>query len=316
MPQITVNKVALAYDVTGAADAPALLLVMGFGTQMTSWPDGFRQGLVDAGFRVVRFDNRDAGLSQKFSGIPAPRDVLAAVAEGRAPGIPYTLDDMADDAAALLDALGIASAHVLGASMGGMIAQLLALRHPGKVRSLVSVMSTTGDPTLPRADADVQAALVSKPPAEDLESVVAHGLAVRRLLTGTTLAADSAELRPLLAANFSRAYYPEGTARQWAAILAAAPRTERLKRLSLPALVLHGADDRLVKPAAGRHTAECIPGARYVEIPGWGHDMAEAAIPHVLGAVVPFLAQVEAERADAMARPAAPGCCGAGGGLQ
>ncbi|NWH09432.1 MAG: alpha/beta hydrolase [Alphaproteobacteria bacterium] len=314
MAQLNANGIAIEYDEIGDKAAPAFLLIMGFGTQMTSWPDAFRQGLADAGFRVIRFDNRDVGLTQKFSGLPNPREVSRAMAEGRMPDVPYTLDDMADDGAAILDALGIESAHVAGASMGGMIAQLMALRHPSRVRSLISIMSTTGDPSLPRSDPAAQEALMARPPAEDKASVVAHGVKTRKVITGRRYPTEDHWLAETIAANYERSYYPQGTVRQWAAILASGPRTSRLKRLSLPALVLHGGDDTLIKPEAGRHTAASIPGATYVEIEGWGHDMAPSVIPVLLETMVPFLRGVEAERAEALSRPVAPGCCGGAAG--
>lgn len=310
MAQITANGISLEYDETGPKDGPAILLIMGFGTQLTGWPDAFGAGLAEAGFRAIRFDNRDVGLSQKFTGLPEPKAVVAAMVEGRAPDVPYTLNDMADDAAGLLDALGIQSAHVLGASMGGMIAQLTAIRHPGKVRSLISVMSTTSDPSLPKSDPAAQEALMARPPAEDKWSVVAHGVRVRGALTGKKYRTPEAELRERLAANFDRSYFPEGTVRQWAAILSSPPRNAMLKKLSVPALVLHGGDDPLIKPEAARMTAECIPGASLSIIEGWGHDMPPSVIPVLMGTLVPFLTRVEAERTEAMERPVAPGCCG------
>lgn len=314
MAQLTINGIAIEYDEIGAKEAPALLLVMGFGTQMTSWPEAFRLGLAEAGFRIIRFDNRDVGLTQKFSGLPNPRDVARALAEGRKPDVPYTLDDMADDGAALLAALGIESAHVAGASMGGMIAQLMALRHPARVRSLISIMSTTSDPSLPRSDPEAQEALMARPPAEDKASVVAHGLKTRKVITGRRYPTDDAWLAETIAANYGRSYYPQGTVRQWAAILASGPRADRLKRLSVPTLVLHGGDDKLIKPEAGRHTAASIPGAAYVEIEGWGHDMAPGVIPVLIETMVPFLRRVEREREEALSRPPAPGCCGSAPG--
>lgn len=312
MAQIRVNGVSLEYEVSGPASGVPLMIINGYSSQMTSWPDEFHQAFEGRGFRVIRFDNRDVGLSQKFHGIiPDIRGVAKALAEGRKPDVPYTLDDMADDAAALLDALGIQSAHVAGASMGGMIAQLVALRHPEKVRSLVSIMSTTSDPSLPRSDPRAQEALMAKPPAEDKDSVVAHGIKTRAVIGSPGYPEDEADLRQRFATNYDRSYYPEGPVRQWAAIMASGPRTERLKKLRTRTLVVHGANDILIMPEAGRHTAATIPGAELKIIEGWGHNIPRSSVPVLMDAIVPFLQAVERDRDEAFARPVTPGCCGA-----
>jgi pimeloyl-ACP methyl ester carboxylesterase len=291
MAQVTANGVALEYDEIGPTDGAPILLIQGFGTQMTGWPDEFRQGLAKAGLRVVRFDNRDVGLSQKWTGIKP--NVQAALAAGRKPDLPYTLSDMAADAAGLLDVLGIESAHIAGASMGGMIAQLVALDHPAKARSLISIFSTTGDPSLPRSTPEATAALTGRPPADDKATVVAHSLQGRRAYASTAYPFDEARLSALIGANYDRSYYPEGTLRQWAAILTAPPRTERLKKLHIPALVLHGTADTLIPCEAGRHTAACIPGAEYHEIAGWGHDFPPGVLPLLFDFMLPFIARAE-----------------------
>lgn len=295
MPQVKANGVALEYEDTGPRDGTPVLLIQGFGTQMTGWPDEFRQGLVAGGLRVIRFDNRDVGLSQKWDGIkPDVAAAQAAIAQGRKPDVPYTLADMATDAAHLLEALGIGSAHIAGASMGGMIAQLVALDHPAKARSLISIFSTTGDPSLPRSSPEAMAALTGAPPAQDKASVIAHTLKGRRAYASTAYPFDEARLGALIGANYDRAYYPEGTQRHWAAIMSSPPRTERLKTLRLPALVLHGTADTLIPCEAGRHTAACIPGAEHHEIEGWGHDIPLGVIPVLLDLMLPFIAKVEA----------------------
>jgi pimeloyl-ACP methyl ester carboxylesterase len=297
MTQIRANGIALEYDETGRRDGVPFLFINGFGSQMTSWPDEFRQGMAKAGFRFIRFDNRDVGLSQKWDGIvPDMKAVSAAVREGRKPDIPYFLSDMASDAAGLLDALGIESAHIAGASMGGMIAQLVALDHPEKTRSLISIFSTTSDPSLPPSSPEAQAALVTRPASNDRETVVAHSLKGRRTYASTRWPFDEERLNRLIGANYDRSFYPEGAARHWAAILAGPPRTERLKSLRVPTLVLHGTADTLIRLEAGRHTAQCIPGAEYHEIEGWGHDMPLEAIPLVQGLIVSFANKVEAKR--------------------
>ena len=297
MVQIKANGVRLEYDERGPKDGTPILLIMGFGSQMTNWPEAFPQGLADAGLRVVRFDNRDVGLSQKWDGIlPVPREVAATVAAGKKPDIPYTLDDMAADAAGLLDELGIESAHIVGGSMGGMIAQLVALNHPAKTRSLISIFSTTGDPSLPRATPEAQASLMAKPPATDRASIIAHTLKNRKTHASTAFAADEDILAERIGANYDRSYYPEGTLRHMAAIVAAPPRTERLKKLAVPTLVLHGSVDTLIPPEGGRHTAACIPGAKYHEIEGWGHDIPLGVIPLLMDQILPFVAAVEKNR--------------------
>ena len=306
MPQVKANGVALEYDEIGPEDGVPILLIMGFGTQMTGWPAEFRQGLADAGLRVIRFDNRDVGLSQKWDGVfPDIRTAQEAIAEGGKPDLPYGLADMAADAAGLLDVLGIQSAHILGASMGGMIAQLVALDHSAKARSLISIFSTTGDPSLPRSTPEAMAALATAPPANDKASIIAHALKGRRAYASSAYRFDEARLGALIDANYERSYYPQGTLRHWAAIMTSPPRTERLKTLRIPALVLHGTVDTLIPCEAGRHTAACIPGAEYHEIAGWGHDMPVEMIPVLFDFLIPFIARVEARREDGY--PAAPG---------
>ena len=311
MAQITANGVQLEYDVMGPEDGAPILLIMGFGTQMTSWPQEFPQMLADAGMRVIRFDNRDVGLSQKWDGVlPDVKAAQAALRAGKTPDVPYTLDDMAADAAGLLDALGIESAHIAGASMGGMIAQLVALNHPAKARSLISIFSTTGDPSLPRSTPEAQAALMAKPPSNSRADVIAHSLKGRRAYASTRFAFDEERLSALIGASYDRSFYPQGPLRHWAAILVAPPRTERLRQLRVPALVLHGSADTLIPPEAGRHTAAQIHGAEHHEIEGWGHDLPVGVIPELREKIVPFVSKVEAMREDGFAIPSAPGCCG------
>jgi pimeloyl-ACP methyl ester carboxylesterase len=297
MSNIHVNGIDIEYEDIGPRDGVPLLFINGFGTQLTGWPQEYAQGFADAGLRTIAFDNRDVGLTQKWTGqIPDLKAVGEALRAGRKPDIPYTLDDMAADAVALLDSLGIESAHISGASMGGMIAQLVALNHPGKARSLISIFSTTGDRSLPPSTPEAQAALTTRPASAERDVVIAHSLKGRRAYASTRWPFDEARLSALVGRNFDRSYYPEGTSRQWAAVLAAPPRTERLKSLEVPTLVLHGSADTLIRPEAGRHTAQCIPGAEYHEIEGWGHDMPLEAIPVVQGYILPFIARVEAER--------------------
>jgi pimeloyl-ACP methyl ester carboxylesterase len=206
---------------------------------------------------------------------------------------PYTLSDMAADAAGLLDALGIGSAHILGASMGGMIAQLVALEHRAKVRSLTILFSTPGDPDLPRSTREAQQALITPPSGTDRASVIQHVLESRTAYGSKGFAQDEARIARHVGQCYDRMYYPEGALRHWSAILATKPRGERLRELNLPALVLHGTDDTLIPPAHGRRIAERIPGATYHEIAGWGHDMPLGVIPRLHELIVPFIDKVE-----------------------
>jgi len=296
--KIKANGIEIEYDEAGPKGGTPLLMIQGFGSQMTSWPDEFFHMLADAGLRVIRFDNRDVGLTQKWDGIfPKTENIVAALKAGEKPDVPYTLSDMASDAAALLDTLGIESAHIAGASMGGMIAQLVALDHPQKTRSLISIFSTTSDPSLPRSSPEAQAALMARPEGTDRDSVISHSLKGRRAYASTKWPFDEKRLGDLIGRSYDRAFYPEGTLRQWAAIMASPPRTERLKSLNVPALVLHGSSDTLIPPAAGRHTAQCIPGAEHHEIEGWGHDLPLEVIPILAELILPFIARVEKERA-------------------
>lgn len=309
---IRANGIDICHEITGPEDGIPLVMIQGFGTQMTSWPDAFHLKLARSGFRVIRFDNRDVGLSQKFTGIiPDTAANAKAIAEGRAPNVPYVLNDMADDVAALVSALGFQSVHVSGASMGGMIAQLMAIRHPDKTRSLISLMSTTSDPSLPRADPKAQLALMEKPPGEDRTSVVEHSLKMRLVNASPAYPEDQDEARERFAMNYDRSYYPEGVLRQWAAIMASPPRTEMLKKLNCRALVLHGDADILIRPDAGRHTAACIKGAELQIIPGWGHSMPICAVDTITDPMIDFMHRVEKDRTEAFATKPTPGCCGA-----
>ncbi|HWD28215.1 MAG TPA: alpha/beta hydrolase [Rhizomicrobium sp.] len=297
MAQIRANGIAIEYEDSGPKGGTPLLFISGFGSQLSSWTPKFHEALEARGLRVIRFDNRDVGLTQKWDGIvPDTAKVIAAVQKGEKPGIPYTLADMASDAAGLLDALGIESAHICGASMGGMIAQLVALDHPKKARSLISIFSSTGDPSLPPSSPEARAALTTPAPATDRASVIAHSLKGRRSYASTAWPFDEAFFGDLIGKAYDRSFYPEGGSRQFAAIIGAAPRTERLKGLTLPALVLHGSADMLVRVEAGRHTAQCIPGSEYHEIEGWGHDMPLQVIPAVTGFMADFIETVESGR--------------------
>ena len=298
MPRIKANGLEFEYDEIGPRDGEPVLLVMGFSAQMTMWPDSLREGLADAGYRVIRFDNRDIGLSHKFDdhAPPVAGEVMAAVMSGQdaTSMVPYILDDMAADAAALLDALDAGPAHIVGASMGGMIVQLMALNHPGHVRSLVPVMTTSGDPTLPPAKPEAIAALITPPASERREDVVAASVKARRVIgsaEGTRDPDDVIAHKSGLA--YDRGYNPAGVARQYGAILAQPRWHDRLSEVSVPTLVLHGAVDPLIPPTSGRDIAARVPGARIVEIENWGHDVPSLVVPTLVETLTGFLATVD-----------------------
>lgn len=295
MAKARANGISIEYELFGPPDGVPLLLVHGYAQQIVSWPEEWIAGFTDAGFRVIAYDNRDTGFSQKWDGrIPDYAAIMAALKDRRKPDIAYTLSDMAADAAGLLDALGIESAHVLGASMGGMIAQIMALEHRTKLRSLTLVHSTPGDLDLPKALPEAVAALIGKPAGQDRASVVAAILASRRVYGSKGFAVDEALLGEHAGRCYDRMYYPEGALRHWSAILAAPPRGRHLRRLEVPTLVLHGLDDTLIPPAHGRRLAELIAGAEHHEIAGWGHDLPLAVIPLLQELIVPFLKRAEA----------------------
>jgi len=288
MPQTTHNGVTLEYETHGASSDPALLLIMGLGAQLTLWPIELVEALVARGFFVIRHDNRDIGLSTKFTeaGVPDMQAVVTALMGGKKPDIPYSLSDMAGDAVAVLDAVGVDKAHVVGASMGGMIAQLVAVEHPSRVLSLTSIMSTTGNPTLPPAKPEVMAALLTPiAPDADLEAAVMRGVSLWQTIGSPGFPADPARLRANVERDYRRSFHPTGPARQMAAIVADGDRRARLARITAPTLVIHGADDPLVPVEGGRDTAASIPGARLKEIPGMGHDLPLGLVDEIAGAI-------------------------------
>ncbi len=282
MPQAQANTISLEYESFGDASAPTILLIMGLSSQLTAWPVPFCTGLADKGFHVVRYDNRDAGLSTRFDGVrvPAPLGAIAKQPEKYRDQIPYTLDDMARDAVGLLDALNVERAHVVGASMGGMIAQLVAADHPHRVRSLTSIMSTSGDPALPQTDEEVVAHMFrGHPRSARIEDVVDYHVRTLRLIGSPDYPVRDEVLRERVRQDLQRAYYPQGFVRQRAAILACGSRVDALKRIDTPTLVIHGAADRLVPVSGGEDTARHIAGARLEIIGGMGHDLPVRLIP-------------------------------------
>ncbi|MGY1693346.1 alpha/beta fold hydrolase [Geodermatophilus sp. SYSU D00814] len=285
-----VGDVELAYEAFGSPEDTPLLLVMGLATQMIGWPDEFCRMLADRGLYVVRFDNRDIGLSTHLDAAGAP-DVLAVMG-GDHSRVAYRLADMAEDTAGLLDALGLGSAHVVGASMGGMIAQALAIRHPEKVRSLTSIMSTTGDPAV-GAPAEAALGVLLAPPATDRESAVQRAVDTYRVIGSPGFEFDESGLRERAGLSFDRAYNPAGVARQLAAILASPDRTADLARVAVPTLVVHRAQDALVNVSGGRATAAAIPGAELLVVEGMGHDLPRAVWPQLVDRIGALVDRVE-----------------------
>lgn len=278
--QVQAGDLTLVCQQFGDADKPALVLVMGLGMQMISWPDDFCRQLADRGFRVIRFDNRDSGLSQKMSGqrAPGPLKLILASRLGLRLKVPYQLRDMAADTAALLDALDIEAAHLVGASMGGMIAQLVAAHYPRRALSLTSIMSTSGNPRLPGPGREVLRTLMT-PAAGNEAAFLETAMRTWRLIGSPAFQPTDEELQVRLLRSYRRSYYPAGTARQLAAISASGSRVEDLKTIRVPALVIHGADDPLVPVQGGIDTAKHIPGARLEIIEGMGHDLPQPLLP-------------------------------------
>ena len=287
MPKTTANGIEIHYEEQGDPAAPAMLLIMGFGAQLTLWPDELVEALAAQGFRVIRYDNRDVGLSQKFDGVKAPGLVKMTLLSkiGFTPKVPYTLADMADDGVGLLDALGIERAHIVGASMGGMIAQHVAARHPDRCLSLTTVFSTTGNPKLPPARPEAMKALITRPDSTEEGVLVEHGMMLARTIGSPGYPAPEDRLRERTLASVRRSFYPEGPTRHLSAIVADGDRRAILRDIAVPTLVLHGEDDPLVPCEGGRDTAASIPGARLKTIPGWGHDLPLELVDELAGAI-------------------------------
>jgi pimeloyl-ACP methyl ester carboxylesterase len=296
MPQTSANGITIEYETYGNASDPALLLVMGLGAQLTLWPIELVEALVARGFHVIRYDNRDIGLSTKFddAGVPDIAAVTMARIQGREPPVPYALSDMAADGVALLDVLGIARAHVVGASMGGMIAQLIAATYPDRVLSLTSIMSTTGNPGLPHAKPEAMAVLTQRPSGTDEEAMVAFGINAARVVGSPSYPADPERLADRVRRDYRRSFSPTGFARQMAAIIADGDRRERLKAVTAPTLVIHGDSDPLVPIEGGRDTAASIAGAELKVIPGMGHDLPLALVDEIAEAIAGVAAKANA----------------------
>ena len=277
-----IGDLELCYETFGAGSDPALVLIMGLATQMIGWRDGFCESLAARGFFVVRFDNRDVGRSTRLDDLPVPTVWQLARRDKRAAG--YTLEDMALDTVGLLDHLEIERAHVVGASMGAMIAQTVAATYPDRVRSLVSIMGSTGAPSSGQPQWRTAKVLMSVPPA-DRDGFVDHMMKTSAIIGSPGLERDEDDLRWFSETTFDRGRSPAGAARQLAAINASGDRTPLLRQISAPALVIHGSADTLVRPSGGRATAKAIADARVVEIPGMGHDLPRDAWPQIIDAI-------------------------------
>ncbi|MBW6422180.1 alpha/beta fold hydrolase [Rhizobium sp. XQZ8] len=284
-----VNGIQIAHEAFGREGDPAILLIAGFGTQMIRWTDPFCIELASRGYRVIRFDNRDAGLSTHLAQLVPPDfgALVATLMSGQRPEVPYTLDDMAADAVGLLDALSIDRAHVVGRSMGGMIAQIMTSEYPDRILSLTSIMSSTGNPALPQAGPDVMGLMMrpSPDPRDDEMGFLASSLAFARRIAGPGFAFDEEAHRALVLEEARRAYDPAGTARQIAAMAVAGDRRARLVTITAPTLVIHGKDDPLILPTCGEDTASSISGAELMLVEGMGHDLPAALYGRVIDTI-------------------------------
>ncbi|MDP3858789.1 MAG: alpha/beta hydrolase [Stagnimonas sp.] len=304
MPRIAANGIEIEYESLGAESAPVILLIMGLGCQLIHWPDSLCEQLVAAGYRVIRYDNRDTGLSTRLEQAGIPKLLRAGIAARlRLPvRAPYALDDLAADALGLLDALGIAQAHVVGLSMGGMIAQLLAARQPARVLSLTLWMTSSGHPGLPQPRLSLQMRMIRRPDGRDRGALVRHGVQTWQLIGSPAYPTPVEELRLQVERYIDRAHYPRGTARQTAAILAARSRRALLRGLRMPVQIIHGEADPLVPVHAAHDLARHTPGSTLHVIPGMGHDIPAALVPRLASLL---LAHCRASEAPAISRRAA-----------
>lgn len=272
-------------------DRPAVLLVMGLGMQLIAWPPALVQALVEAGYRVIRHDNRDVGLSTHLDHLGVPNLVWAGLQHklGFAPSAPYSVSDMAADALGVLDALKIQRAHIVGVSMGGMIAQRMAIAAPQRVLSLTSIMSSSGARGLPNAEPKVLKALLSRPASSAPQDVADHTIKLFTIIGSPNFMVPEADMRARILAGIARSFRPVGTMRQMLAIMADTTRADALARITCPTLVVHGTADPLVPLACGQDTARRIPGARLETIAGMGHDLPPGVVTHLLRVLLPHL---------------------------
>jgi len=297
LPQARANGIDIEYESFGRAGDPLILMIMGLAAQLVFWPESLCKGLADKGFWVVRFDNRDIGKSTHFTDRIAPdfRELFQQVTAGRTPEVPYSLSDMSDDALGLMSALGVERAHIVGGSMGGMIAQLIAINHPERTKSLTSIMSTTGRRDLPQGDPAALAVLSKGPASLTRADLIDNGVIVRHALAGPGFPESEAEIRALVERVVDRAPYdPAGVARQWSAVVAAPPRNLLLKNVRCPALIVHGDSDPLFPPAVAKNAAESIPGAELFMVPGMGHGVPKSLAPVLVKRIGDFVLKAEA----------------------
>jgi pimeloyl-ACP methyl ester carboxylesterase len=284
---VTANEIELCYDTFGESTDPPMLLIMGLGAQMIRWDEVFCKQLASSGFWVIRYDNRDVGKSTKFeeAGAPNLMELQLKAKQGEPLSVPYKVEDMALDAVGLLDVLKIKQAHVVGISMGGMIAQTVAIHYPKRVRTLTSIMSTTGNPDLPAPKPEVLM-LISQAPPTNRDENIEHYVKRQQILNGPRFSIDEAYVREFAGRAYDRSYYPQGTARQLGAIVASGSRKEALQSVQIPTLVIHGDADPLVPVEGGHDTAASIPGAKLVIIEGMGHDIPPAIAPQIVDAII------------------------------
>jgi len=293
MPKAKVNNIQIEYDTFGDPSSKPLLLVMGLGAQMILWLDELCELFVNKGFYVIRFDNRDVGLSTKIeeAGVPDLMAAINALQKGEEVKAPYSLEDMADDAIGVLDALNIDKAHICGASMGGMIVQIIAYRHPTRVLSLTSIMSTTGNPDLPQAKPEILQILFTPIPSKR-EAYIEESVKRRQIIYGSGFPFDENLARELSAKVYDRNFYPQGMMRQLMAIMANGNRKPKLASIKVPTLVIHGGDDPLVPVEGGKDTAEAISGAELLIIDGMGHSLPPETWSQIIDAIATNVAKV------------------------
>lgn len=294
MVKAKANNIEIEFETFGEPSLKPLLLIRGLGTQMISWEEKFCEELVKRGFYVIRFDNRDVGLSTKFedAGIPNIKEIMGGLQQGKKHVVPYTLEDMANDAIGLLDFLNIERAHICGASMGGMIAQIIAFRNPSRVLSLTSMISSTGNPNLPPAKQEVLQLLIIPLPKER-EEYIEESLKRARIFYGTKFPFHEEEQRELRARSYDRNFYPQGVARHLAAILTNGNRKPKLATIKVPTLVIHGKNDPLVPVEGGIDTAESILGAELLLIDGMGHNFPREVWAQITDAIAKNAAQAD-----------------------
>lgn len=286
MPKVKVNDVEIEYDIIGDPTSKPILLIAGLGSQLLAWSDEICENLANYGFFVIRFDNRDVGLSTKFkeAGILDFMEINAAYARGELPQVPYTLEDMVDDAIGVIDALNIDKAHICGASMGGVIAQILAYKHPARILSLTVIMSTTGNPELPQAKPKIMAQFFAPVPSER-EAYIEETIKRDRLIHGS-FPYDEDQGRDYRTREYDRSYYPEGVARQLAAMAVPGNIKPYISAIQAPTLVIHGSEDPFNSVEAGKEIASTIPGAELLILDGMGHSFPREIMPQVIDAIV------------------------------